>query len=135
MKKIFIIILFFVSVQGWSQQNKIIERMEKFHYWMVHPSFVIEQYIHDSLTYGHSNGWIENAEEFRKDLGTIITYHSIKEDSVVAVKSGKTAYIRFISEVDVTLRGVRSQFRLRVLEVWAKSQGVWKILARQAVRG
>jgi hypothetical protein len=128
------IVLLFTSLITAAQNDKLVARMKQFHQLMIQKVFFLENYVHDSLSYGHSNGWVENAKQFRKDLGTIITYHSIKEDSITAVVSGKTGYIRFVADIDVTLRGVRTQFRLRVLEVWVKRRNNWKIIARQAVR-
>jgi hypothetical protein len=135
MRKCLFIILLYGNVQAGAQDSKIVQRMKSFHRYMVQNSFVIDTYIHDSLTYGHSNGWIENAKEFRADLGSVIVYHSIREDSIGTTVSGKTVCIRFIADIDATLRGVRSKFRLRVLEVWVKSRNNWKIIARQAIKG
>jgi hypothetical protein len=134
MKRILIIILLFISFTGRSQADKVVERMKTFHQLMIRNDFILDLYVHDSLSYGHSNGWIENAKEFRADLGAVLTYHSFKEDSIVAVTVGNTAYIRFVADIDVTLRGVRSLYHLKVLEIWVKEKKNWKILARQAVK-
>ncbi|HEX2630461.1 MAG TPA: nuclear transport factor 2 family protein [Chitinophagaceae bacterium] len=134
MRKIVVIITLFVSVQSWAQPDKLVERMKHFHQLVVKNDFTLDKYIHEDLSYGHSNGWIENAKQFREDLGSIITYHSIKEDSISAVVSDKIAHIRFIADIDVTLRGVRSIFKLRVLEIWMKRKGNWVLFARQAIR-
>jgi hypothetical protein len=134
MKKGFIVILLFGSLPAWPQTGKLVERMKYFHQLMIRNDFVIGNYIHDSLSYGHSSGWVENAKEFREHLGSYIIYHSIKEDSIVAVSTGKLAHIRFVADLDVTFKGVRSQFRLKVLEVWVKIRKTWKIFARQAIK-
>lgn len=137
MRKIVVIIItLFVSVQSWaqSQADKLVERMKRFHELVVRNDFILDNYIHEDLSYGHSNGWIENAKQFREDLGSIITYHSIKEDSISTTVSKKIAHIRFIADIDVTLRGVRSSFKLRVLEIWTKRGRNWVLFARQAIR-
>lgn len=134
MRKLFVIITLFVNVQSWAQKDKVVEDMKRFHELVVRNDVTYNRFIHDSLSYGHSNGWVENAKQFREDLGTIITYHSIKEDSIIATATKDMAHIRFIAEIDVTLRGVRSTFKLRVLEVWTRWKGNWKLFARQAIR-
>jgi hypothetical protein len=135
MKHFLIIILFVGSLQSNAQKSSVVERMKRFHELMIRNDFILDNYIHDSLSYGHSNGWVENAKEFRADLGTVLTYHSIKEDSIVAVESGDQAHIRFVADIDVTLRGVRTQFHLKVLEIWVKKNKQWVLFARQAVKG
>jgi hypothetical protein len=134
MRSIVISITLFVSVQCRAQADQVVYVMQHFHQAVVHNDANVGRYIHDSLTYGHSNGWVENARQFREDLGTIITYHSIKEDSITATALKDIAHVRFIADIDATLRGVRTTFKLRVLEVWTKWKGRWVLFARQAVR-
>jgi hypothetical protein len=133
MKGVFVIILLFVSFRGIAQNAEVVGVMKSFHQAMIRQDS-IGYFIHDSLTYGHSNGWIENAKEFRTDLGSIITYHSIKEDSIVVAATNKIAHIRFVADIDVSLRGKRTQFHLKILEVWVKEKKRWKLFARQAVK-
>lgn len=135
MRKLFCIITFFVSVQSWAQKDKVIGNMKRFHELIVEKRFYFDQYIHKDLSYGHSNGWVENADEFANNLrNSVITYHSFKEDSVTAAVDKKMAHIRFIADIDVTLRGVRSTHKLRVLEVWVRKGSSWLLFVRQAVR-
>ena len=135
MRKIIIIITLFVSAQSWAQTDKVIDNMKRFHQLIVEKRFYFNQYIHKDLSYGHSNGWVENADEFAGNLrNNVITYHSFKEDSVIAAADKNIAHIRFIADIDVTLRGVRSTHKLRVLEIWARKGKSWVLFARQAVR-
>ncbi len=135
MRKFILIILLFGTVNGFAQADKVVERMKQFHQLLVTKDGDIDNYIHDSLSYGHSNGWIENAKEFSRNLGGYIVYHSYKEDSITATATPKATYVRFIADVDVTMNGKRSSFRLKVLEVWIKKNKKWKLFARQAVKG
>jgi hypothetical protein len=138
MKQLLVIILFFVSVGCFAQKNDVVREMKKFHRLMVErpDDPVIDLYVHDSLSYGHSNGWIESRDDFKKDLGSkYIIYHSFKEDSVTTVTEEKTAYIRFIADIDVTLNGTKGHYHLKVLEVWVRKNKRWMLFARQAVKG
>ena len=90
--------------------------------------------VHDSVSYGHSNGWIQTKADLIKDAGIKTDYHSFKEDSVDVVVTGTVAYIRFVADIDVTWAGKRNMFHLKVLEVWVRDNDKWKLLARQALK-
>lgn len=136
MRILLTILLFFVSwtTIAQKQEGEVLQRLKQFHESMVRGGAAVEQYIDDSLSYGHSNGWIENKKEFLSDLGNMIVYHSYKEDSMRVSVNENMAHARFVADVDVTLNGKRSQFHLRVLEVWVKSKKSWKLFARQAIK-
>jgi hypothetical protein len=123
---------------GYSNENAhLISSMKNFHDQLVDKEiWCIQKSVHDSLTYGHSNGWVENKADLTKNiLNEYITYHSFKEDSIHVMRDGNTAYIRFIADIDATLNNKRSTFHLKVLEIWVKKNDEWVLFARQAVRG
>ena len=130
-------ILLCITCQAMFAQNdpsEVVSQMKRFHELMVQNEGPIDQYIDDSLSYGHSSGWVENKNDFLSNLKSRLDYHSIKEDSVSARVHGKVANVRFVGVYDSTLDGKRAEIRLRVLEVWVKKKKGWKIFARQAVR-
>ena len=138
MKTWLLFISLFVSVAGVAQKNSLQNKMQRLHQMMVERpgDFVMDNYLHDSLSYGHSNGWIETKEDFKKNMASkYIIYHSFKEDSMRVVKAGNVAYIRFIADIDVTLNGVKGHYHLKVLEVWKKKGKRWILFARQALKG
>jgi hypothetical protein len=108
--------------------------MQQLHQLMTGPNVVIDQYLDDNLSYGHSNGWIENKKEFIAHLGNRLVYHSFKEDSIRVTVNKNAAHIRFIADIDVTLDGKRALYHLKVLEIWLKSGKQWRLFARQAVK-
>ena len=112
----------------------ILKRMQNFHVAMIGKTTSAAEYIDDSLSYGHSNGWVENNQEFRTNLGGRLTYHSYKEDSIRVTVNKNIAHIRFIADIDVTMNGIRNTYHLKVLEIWVKRKKDWKIFARQAIR-
>lgn len=136
MKYLLTVILFLagMAVTAQKQEAQVLDRMKKFHELLVEKKFFIDQYIDDSLSYGHSNGWVENKNEFIENLGQKIVYHSIKEDSVRVSVNRNTAHARFTADIDVSLNGQRSRFHLRVLEVWVRNGKSWRLFARQAVK-
>jgi hypothetical protein len=94
----------------------------------------MEDLLDDSLSYGHSNGWIETRSQFIQNLGSKLVYHSVTEDSLRVTVSGDVAHVRFVGDFDVSLDGKRNTYHLRVMEVWVKRGKQWKIFARQAIR-
>jgi hypothetical protein len=129
-----VLLVFNLTVQGQKAEANLLERFKKFHQLMVSDRFYIDQYIDDSLSYGHSNGWIENRKDFYINLGSRLIYHSFKEDSIKVAVNKNTGHVRFIADIDVTMDGKRATYHLKVLEVWVKKNKTWKLFARQAVR-
>jgi hypothetical protein len=121
-----------ISAQG--VNGHLEKRMMQLHQLMTGPNTVIDQYLHEDLSYGHSNGWIENKREFIAHLGNRLVYHSFKEDSVHVTVNKQAAHIRFIGDIDVTMDGKRALYHLKVLEIWLKSGKQWRLFARQAVK-
>ena len=130
------LLLLLIAVPGLSQEtgHPVVDRMKRLHQMMIEPRFYIDQYLHDHLSYGHSNGWIQNKNEFVGDMGKKITYHSFKEDSIAVTIDKREAHIRFVADIEATMNGVKSKFHLRVMEVWIKKNRSWKLYARQAFK-
>ena len=117
------------------QKEEVINNMKRFHRLLVEKSTELGNYLHKDLSYGHSSGWIENRQELlSNNKEGVLVYHAYKEDSISAVVSGNTAWVRFSADIDVTLRGNAASIHLRVLEVYIKEGTGWKIFARQAIR-
>lgn len=132
--KRWLVILFFISGSALAQKKEVLDRMNRLHRLMESKDAAAAGFLHDSLSYGHSNGWIENKQEFQKNLGSYLVYHSIKEDSIRSAAGKKVAHVRFNADIDATLNGTRTTFRLKVLEVWVREKRMWKLFARQAVK-
>lgn len=144
MKKLSIILfLLIISAPCFSQNSvpipndpTVLNFMSSFHEKLIKGDSSISDYAHEKLSYGHSNGWIENRKEFLENLKTgYIIYHSFKVDSTRLVIAENTASIRFIADIEATLNGKKGNFHLKVLEVWVLKDKRWQLLARQAVKG
>lgn len=129
------LLFLYVTADGQKHEGEVLRQIRSFHQAVAgNDVAVLKTYVHDSLSYGHSNGWIEKREEFLNNIGAKMVYHSFKEDSMQVVVDGRTAYSRFIADIDVSMDGKRGQYHLKVLEIWTRSKAGWKIIARQAVR-
>jgi len=119
-----------------TNEVKLINTMKQFHQDLISKNTVsINQQTDKALTYGHSNGWVETKIELLKDLETgVISYQQFKEDSISVFMNGNIAAIRFVANVNASMKSIASAYRLKVLEIWIKKSNRWILFARQAVK-
>ena len=95
----------------------------------------LDALVLDELTYGHSNGNLQDKAAFEEallskssDFVTIdLTGQTIK---VV----GNTAWVRHTLTATTNDGGKPGNAHLSVLLIWLKEKGQWRLLARQAVK-
>ncbi len=131
---LFLFVVFCCKAQ--TDEEKLTVTLKEFHQALVKKNTVsISQQTDKTLSYGHSNGWVETKSDMIRDLETgYIVYHSYKEDSMDIVMNGDMANVRFTADVNATLKGNTSAFHLKVLEVWVKKGKRWLLFARQGVK-
>src|SRR5689334_15057268 len=136
MRWILSIICLLFCAGGFAQKEaELIKRSQSFHRALVEKSADLSSFLDDKLSYGHSNGWLENKLEILEHINTgVMVYLEYPEDSVVADMQNNIGYLRFVTTLKASLRGNQATFRLRVLEVWRKEDTNWVLYARQAVR-
>jgi hypothetical protein len=92
--------------------------------------------VADELSYGHSGGKVDTKESFIADLldgkSDFVTI-TITEQTVKVVDA-RTAIVRHALAADTNDSGKPGKVALKILGVWQKQGGNWKLLARQAVR-
>jgi hypothetical protein len=132
----FVLLFMTVSVIAQTEEAKLITTIKEFHQALVQKNTVsLNQQTDKALSYGHSNGWVQTKTDLIKDFETgLISYQSIKEDSINVLINGNMANVRFVSDISATLRGNSTSFHLKVLEVWVKKGKRWLLFARQAVK-
>ncbi|MEY3688297.1 MAG: hypothetical protein RIR84_1138 [Bacteroidota bacterium] len=87
------------------------------------------------LSYGHSNGLIENQDAF---VATLISGKSVfvtmdlTDQTIDQVDN--TAIVRHTLYAKTNNDGVLGEVKLKVLLIFQKDKGSWKLLARQAVK-
>ena len=87
------------------------------------------------LSYGHSNGLIENQDAFIKTLisgKSVFLTIDLSDQSIDLVD--KTAIVRHTLYAKTNNDGVLGEVKLKVLMIFQKEKGSWKLLARQAVK-
>ena len=110
--------------------------IKKLHKAMITPDSVALRYITcEELTYGHSSGMIEGKESF---VNSLISGKSdvVKMDVTnqeITIK-GNVAWVRSNIAIENLAAGKSSVIPLKMLYIWTKENGMWKLLARQAVK-
>jgi hypothetical protein len=89
----------------------------------------------DELTYGHSNGVIQDKAAFEEALlskkSDFVTI-DLTDQTIKVV--GNTAWVRHTLSATNNDGGKPGTAHLYVLTVWSKAKGKWRLLARQAVK-
>jgi len=95
----------------------------------------IEEVLHADVSFGHSNGWIQNFEDFKKDFESKkVSYKSILQTDLLEFKKNKnTASIRRKVKVSGVYKIYDFEMTLSLLEIWVKKGRNWKLWSRQAI--
>lgn len=90
----------------------------------------------DDLSYGHSGGKVDTKASFIADLvaGRSDFVSITITEQTVKVVDGQTAIVRHTLAADTLDSGKPGKVALKILGIWQKQGGDWKLLARQAVR-
>jgi ketosteroid isomerase-like protein len=139
MKRIISIALFLLPAmlmaQG-SAEKKIEAQLEKLRMAMIDANEpVLSELASDQLTYGHSNGDIEDKKKFiQRIVSGASDFTEITVLEQVITVSGDLAHVRQKVEAKLKAGDTINVLKLNVLLVWQKQGKDWKLFARQAVR-
>ena len=95
----------------------------------------LEKLCAEQLSYGHSDGRVENKVQFINGVMTrkaILKSLTLSDHTIAVVGTNAIARHKWASESETD--GKPTSTRIGVLQVWHKEGGTWKLLARQAVR-
>lgn len=118
------------------QEKEVAAAVEQLRKAMVDAdSIVLSDLTDDKLTYGHSGGKVETKNDFvrtivsgKSDFVTIdLTDQTIQVSKDVAI-------VRHKLSAKTNDDGKPGEVTLKILTVWQKIKGSWKMLARQAVK-
>jgi hypothetical protein len=93
----------------------------------------LEQIFADQLSYGHSDGRVKTMAEFVDALvngKSVFKSISLTGQTISIV--GDIAIVRHRFEADAVSNGTPAQPRIKILQVWQKQDGFWRLLVRQA---
>lgn len=135
MRQLLIILSFFVSVGSFAQRT-VQENSRDLDIALVkRDTAFLSRYLHDNLSYGHSNGWVEKKDELLKHLfNGKLNYSSIESKEISVEQTADVSLVRIESNIKYVLDGKEGALKLHVLQVWIKDGYVWKLLSRQGTK-
>ena len=131
-------LFFFVGFsQTYSKKEKVILiQASKLDSLMENNDSKILELFSDDVSFGHSNGWIQNKDDFKKDFESgKVKYQSVKQTELKELKiKNKFANVRRIIAVKGLYKNETFEMKLSVLEFWIQQKGIWKLWSRQSVK-
>jgi uncharacterized protein DUF4440 len=140
MKHLFTICLLFVGAISFAQVDSISLKQAMLDLdkaLVTKDEKALVQLLHPQVSYGHSNGWVQNKTDIINDLksGKLI-YDRIENTSVTIVAiNNNWATVR--TSTNATGRSTTIptfELKLHVLQVWLKTKNEWQLLARQSTK-
>jgi hypothetical protein len=95
----------------------------------------LESIVMDELTYGHSGGHVEGKKEFIEKLTSgksDFVSINLSEQTIQITK--KTGIVRHNLTAETNDNNKPATVHLKILLIFVKDDGQWKLLARQAVK-
>ena len=131
-------LFFFVGFsQTYSNKEKaLLIQVSKLDSLMENNNSKILDLFSDDVSFGHSNGWIQNKDDFKKDFESgKVKYQSVKQTELKELKiKNKFANVRRIIAVKGLYKNETFEMKLSVLEFWIQQKGIWKLWSRQSVK-
>jgi ketosteroid isomerase-like protein len=119
-----------------NDQDQVVAKVEDLRKAMIGADKnALEKLTAVELSYGHSNGMIEDKQTFIDALlkGRSAFKTIILSDQTVRI-CGDIALVRHRLQGDTNNDNVPGKIDLFVLLIWQKQDGQWKLLARQSVK-
>jgi ketosteroid isomerase-like protein len=92
----------------------------------------VQKYLHDDLTYSHSNGRTQTKDDVVQATKGATTIEAIDFSEVNVRVYGATALIKANCDMRNSTNGKATTTHLNVLLVWLKGPGGWQLVARQS---
>lgn len=94
---------------------------------------VLRRILLDELSFGHSNGRIEDKADLLDSLDGKAAFRSIRQSDERIEIVGETASVRHVFDAERNRPdGTVNVVHLAILQVWVKRDGDWRLLARHA---
>ena len=120
-----------------TSQSDVAAAAERLRVSMVDPAGpALNELTASDLSYGHSGGRVDTQASFIADLlnGNSDFVSIVITEQTIKVVDANTAIVRHSLTADTNDSGKPGKVSLKILGVWQKQAGQWKLLARQAVR-
>jgi hypothetical protein len=98
-------------------------------------SSALSHLLHDSASFGHSNGLIESKRLLWQNLkNKKIQYHEMTFQDLKILSLYHLKVVRYTLMVNVDLDQKNYKLKLHNQQTWVKSRNRWQLLARQSTR-
>lgn len=136
---------FLISLSINAQENKAISELKKepklqenimlLDFYMKNNDSTILELFSEDVSFGHSNGWVQNFADFKKDFESKkVSYKSIEQTDFSEFKRNrKTVSLRRKVKVTGIYKIYDFEMTLSLLEIWVKKGKSWKLWSRQAI--
>ena len=118
-------------------EQKLNAAIEKFRLAMIDPNPIIfDELISSDLSYGHSGGLVEDKKAcIASMVDGKFNFEAIELSEKTLKITGNTAVVRHLFSAQTHDAGKDpASIKLKVMMIWIKVSGNWKLLARQSVR-
>ena len=98
---------------------------------------VLRSVLHKDVSYGHSNGWIQNRSDILNDFNSgKLTYNKIEDNSSAIVTiSKKYATVKTNTNAEGVVNGTAFNLKLHIMQFWIKTKKHgWQLIARQSAK-
>lgn len=132
---IFLVCFVFGFSQNYSKKEKaLLSQILKLDSLMQNNNSKILELFSDDVSFGHSNGWVQNYQDFKTDFESgKVKYQFVKQTELKEFKiKNKFANVRRIIAVKGFYKNELFEMKLSVLEFWIKQKGIWKLWSRQS---
>ena len=141
MKAFFSFLFLVCFVFGFSQNNSkqvkaLLSQVSKLDALMQNNDSQILDLFSEDVSFGHSNGWVQNYQNFKADFESgKVKYQSVNQSELKEFKiKNKFANVRRIIAVKGLYKNEIFEMKLSVLEFWIKQKRIWKLWSRQSVK-
>jgi len=134
---IFLVCFVFGFSQNYSKKEKaLLSQILKLDSLMQNNNSKILELFSDDVSFGHSNGWVQNYQDFKTDFESgKVKYQSVKQTELKEFKiKNRFANVRRIIAVKGLYKNEIFEMKLSVLELWIKQKGIWKLWSRQSAK-
>ena len=95
----------------------------------------LEKILADDLSYVHPSARVETKAEFIASITSgRIKYRTMEQDHVKVREYGDTAVVTGNAKVHVESNGREAQFQIQFINVYAKQNHVWRMVAWQSTK-
>jgi hypothetical protein len=125
-----------MPVEQGKDEKAVAAAVEALRKAMVDPDkATLEKLTLPQLSYGHSNGMVQNQTVFIEALTSKQSdFVNINLSGQTITVVDRTAIVRHILSADTNDGGKPGHVNLSILLIWQKQKGEWRLLARQAVK-